>query len=39
MATYKSYPTRKTDRSRRLRKGLRSTVFAFNRKANREQSK
>lgn len=35
MAKYKSYPTRKTDRSRRTRKGLRNSVFAFNKKANR----
>lgn len=39
MATYKAYPTKKTDKSRRLRKGMRSTIFAFNRKANKEQTK
>ncbi len=39
MATYKAYPTKKTDRSRRVRKGLRNSVFAFNRKANKAVTK
>lgn len=35
MATYKAYPTKKTDKSRRSRKGLRNSVFAYNKKANK----